>query len=381
VSTKTWTVNTKRRAVYVGEDAALIHEVEANVNGSFEVLKHFTLREVMEMAEDLNKITRWHEHPSGAGEVCPPVALTLSFTAKEYFEKEVASSVQYENSRDILLEFSSYGEAWVHSKFFFNTTEDAGREDMANILIAWANERGCDLDEFIPIHKDVPNRWKAAFEYPKTGSTVSEACEFGTDVIELVKAYQARSLDRDGVLAVVRAGRASVLIGLPEGPSLEVKRPLKLDDTPSKLNLSKQAAAMANALNGGVIIIGASTQKVDGRDTINQLHGFAATQLIGKTYKIFRQYIYPPIANLRVESSGIGQAGEILLIDIPAQPEELRPFMVHGIVIDGNVNAGYISIPEREGEDTFFANMAAVHARLQAGRRQQMEDPVVTEEF
>jgi len=42
----------------------------------------------------------------------------------------------------------------------------------------------------------------------------------------------------------------------------------------------------------------------------------------------------------------------LMLIDIPPQPEELKPFLVHGAIVDGRIEGAFISIVRCRGESS-----------------------------
>jgi hypothetical protein len=58
----------------------------------------------------------------------------------------------------------------------------------------------------------------------------------------------------------------------------------------------------------------------------------------------------------------------LILIDIPPQPEELKPFLVHGAIVDGNVQGAFISIVRRRGEGSIPTTAPMIHSMLAAGR-------------
>jgi hypothetical protein len=41
--------------------------------------------------------------------------------------------------------------------------------------------------------------------------------------------------------------------------------------------------------------------------------------------------------------------GMLILIDVPPQPEELKPFLVHGAIVDGRAEGAFVSIVRRRG--------------------------------
>lgn len=48
----------------------------------------------------------------------------------------------------------------------------------------------------------------------------------------------------------------------------------------------------------------------------------------------FRNHVYPPPAGMRIHDVEY-EGGRIMVIDIPPQADELRPFLVHGAMVDG----------------------------------------------
>jgi hypothetical protein len=58
----------------------------------------------------------------------------------------------------------------------------------------------------------------------------------------------------------------------------------------------------------------------------------------------------------------------LLVLHLPPQVEELKPFLVHGAIVDGRTEGAFISIVRRRGESSIPVTAAAVHASLAAGR-------------
>lgn len=58
----------------------------------------------------------------------------------------------------------------------------------------------------------------------------------------------------------------------------------------------------------------------------------------------------------------------MILIDIPPQPEELKPFLVHGAIVNGAVEGAFISIVRRRGESSIPTTASMIHSTLAAGR-------------
>ena len=63
-------------------------------------------------------------------------------------------------------------------------------------------------------------------------------------------------------------------------------------------------------------------------------------------------------------SSGQG----LVVVAVPAQEEELKPFLVHGAMVSGKIQGAYISIVRRSGEDSIPITAQQIHSTLAAGR-------------
>jgi hypothetical protein len=52
---------------------------------------------------------------------------------------------------------------------------------------------------------------------------------------------------------------------------------------------------------------------------------------------------------------------------MPPQPEELKPFLVHGAIVDGKVQGSYISIVRCSGADSIPITAQQIHSTLAPG--------------
>jgi len=73
------------------------------------------------------------------------------------------------------------------------------------------------------------------------------------------------------------------------------------------------------------------------------------------------------VDDLQIEALA-GNDGDLVLLDIPPQPEDLKPFLVHGAIIDGKTEGAFISIVRRRGDSSIPTIAAMIHATLAAGR-------------
>jgi hypothetical protein len=78
--------------------------------------------------------------------------------------------------------------------------------------------------------------------------------------------------------------------------------------------------------------------------------------------------LFPPPDHLSIESVDMPENGMLILIDVPLQPEELKPFLVHGALVDGQVQGAFISIVRRRGESSIPITAPMIHSTLAAGR-------------
>ena len=78
-------------------------------------------------------------------------------------------------------------------------------------------------------------------------------------------------------------------------------------------------------------------------------------------------HLFPPPEGLRIDIVNV-EGGDVVLIDVPPQPEELKPFLVHGAVVDGKLEGAFISIVRRRGDSSIPITAAAIHTTLTAGR-------------
>lgn len=190
----------------------------------------------------------------------------------------------------------------------------------------------------------------------------------GLEIVALLNAT-AGQLDRTNTLDLLRSGHAQALIGQPEGPWLETKREhYDLKSDAGQIKLARAVTQFANSECGGLVIVGLATKKHAGIDAIHAVMPVPHNPNIRRRYvQILQNRIYPPPDNLRVEVIAVPD-GELVAIDIPAQPEELKPFLVHGAVIEGRVNDTFISIVQRREDEGIPSSVASIHAMLAAGR-------------
>jgi hypothetical protein len=212
-------------------------------------------------------------------------------------------------------------------------------------------------------------RWRAEATVEVKGRSLDDAMRLGRDAIALGEAFgQAGEITREIAADLIRAGHAAALIGMAEGPWLDVKSQHYEPGVTGNIKLAQAVAKFANAEHGGLLVVGMAGKKLPGAELVKKLSPVPISGGVLKRYQdVLRDRLYPPPEFLSIEVIGEGELGLVLLI-IPPQPEELKPFLVHGAIVDGKADGTFISIVRRRGESSIPATPAMIHSTLSAGR-------------
>lgn len=251
-----------------------------------------------------------------------------------------------------------------------------------------------DEDEYAPILRPLLDRLNASFvdsvllgegtqgllilrvSYGPRGATVGDAIEVGQLIAMFVKGLRDGRLTPDTVLGMLAAGRGNLLIGQLESDWLEVKSQgydLAVGDAP-KIELAQDVARFANGTVDAVLLVGFKTtrDRQMGGEAISKITASPITFNSGQYHQVIDRRVFPPILGLAVETYETplkgGSQGYLLAIRIPAQPEESKPFLVHGAIVGGKVEGAFISIVQRRGEHSIPTTGPSIHATLAAGR-------------
>lgn len=156
------------------------------------------------------------------------------------------------------------------------------------------------------------------------------------------------------------------LFGTCECSWFEVKsRAYRLDNPSDKAELLKDVAELANAC-GGLLLIGFATSIIDGREALAEVSPLAVEDVDPEKYrKILRSSVCPTIRDLRVERIDAGSGQCILMIDVPAQREADKPFVVPGPAV-GKLFPS-VAVPIRDDDGTHWLGVAELQRMLAAG--------------
>ncbi len=178
------------------------------------------------------------------------------------------------------------------------------------------------------------------------GMSAADLYRHGADIERLAGAFANGDISAATVGDLLRGGGAHLLVGQPEGNWLDPKaEEYDLSTTRGKISLAQAVARFANAEDGGLIVIGANAKKVPGGETIRKVRGVTPrySDTAARYRRVLDERLYPPVLGLRVDVTPTEAGRALILVDIPAQGEELKPFLVHGaITADGDTEGSYI---------------------------------------
>jgi len=203
------------------------------------------------------------------------------------------------------------------------------------------------------------------------GRSVGDLFTIGEGVLRLCEAFANAAVARETIGDLVRGGGARLLVGQPEGNWLDAKaQEYDLRTLHGEISLAQAVARFCNAEDGGLIVIGAEAKKVPGGEIIRRVEGVGVLPGIAARYqRVLDRRLYPPPLGMRIDVVSVTEQRSLIVIDIPPQTEELKPFLVHGAIrVDGQTEGAFISIVQRRGEASIAITAPMIHATLAAGR-------------
>ncbi|MCU1451430.1 MAG: sle [Acidimicrobiales bacterium] len=215
-----------------------------------------------------------------------------------------------------------------------------------------------------------PWHFRAVVSVGTRSRSVADLHSWAQDVQALLDAAGGgQPLTPSTALGLLRARRPGALLGLDEGPWLDVKTQLYDVSHPiGKIKLARAVGRFANGEHGGLLVFGFGTTRNGPGERISKITPVTADRrLLRRHAQALEVHLYPPPDYLTAEIINVS-GGQLLVIYVPPQPEELKPFLVHGAVVEGNVEGAFISIDRRRGEDSIPVTATMIHTWLSAGR-------------
>jgi hypothetical protein len=206
------------------------------------------------------------------------------------------------------------------------------------------------------------------------GATLLDAWRIGEDAAALIEVVEGDEIPRSMALDLLRSGRWGVFKGQPEldwfeakgAPYAEANRHLGKN---WKYELAKDVAAFANSPEGGFIVIGMTTEDEGDGEVITGFREFDLKRVTAGSYGNYvAQHVYPRVEGFEVvRLPGRERGRGIAALVIPRQDPSNLPFLVRGLVRDGEILGSHVLWPVRLGDQTAILDANGLHARLRLG--------------
>jgi hypothetical protein len=250
--------------------------------------------------------------------------------------------------------------------------DEAESQRLASLLTPLANaQRGWVVSvKLNPNAYEPPWPFIIVLSLPLSGWTIERVAGLVDNAIGLLQAVSAGEFNRSVALQVLRANHPDALLGQPESVYLDVKQShYDLTTAHGEIELTQDVARFANGEHGGLVVIGMRGKKVPGGEVISKLVPVPVSGRDVRRYRlVIERRLFPLVDGLEVFAVDAPGGGNLLVVHIPPQAEELKPFLVHGAVIEGNVERAFISIVRRRDEYSVPITAPAIHEMLAAGR-------------
>lgn len=207
------------------------------------------------------------------------------------------------------------------------------------------------------------------FVVPVSGRSGADLRRLALEAEALIAAVLDDEFAPGSAADIVRAGLSEALVGQREQVWLEAKQaPYQLEHNAEKFELAKDVAAFANAAEGGLVLVGATTRRRPMGDVIEAINEVPLDLVDVVRYRdILRDRIFPSIDGLNVGVIEHSPGRGLAYIHVPPQSPTKAPFLVRGAEIDGKMTTAYVSLPTRDGEGTRYADIGELHSLLNAG--------------
>lgn len=200
--------------------------------------------------------------------------------------------------------------------------------------------------------------------------TVSDALAIADDLLALWSASLGGELTPTTAADLIRAQRPGLLVGQRETVWFEAKGgSYDFNDDRRAIELAKDVSALANRAEGGLLVLGLTTSKRGGVDTVKAVRPLPLTDARPARYQqAIDKWVFPPPQDLVIESVEVEPNRAVMFILVPPQPDALMPFLVTGAIRDDQLLGSHFSLVRRRGDETAITQAEAVHGLMVAGR-------------
>jgi hypothetical protein len=277
----------------------------------------------------------------------------------------------YVDAGPVELQLVGNGSLRVEVMVLAAASPSSAGNELEPILKAFCAERKSEFNSLWSYEDDEIIYYLAKVSILGRDKTVDDAYQVASDIYHFSQQVADREFSAASVLGIIRGGRVDLLLGQYESHWLECKSvDYDLEKAADKIELSQDVARFANSETGGVLLVGVGTKRDALGDRLNAIHPLQSPPRAARYHKVLDRLIFPPIEGLRVEAVPARPDGQpsLLAIQIPPQPEELKPFLVTGAIVRGKVEGAFISIVRRREEHSIPITAAAIHSLLSVGQ-------------
>ncbi|MGH3570606.1 MAG: hypothetical protein ACRDUW_02060 [Pseudonocardiaceae bacterium] len=172
--------------------------------------------------------------------------------------------------------------------------------------------------------------------------------------------------DGDSARDALQVGQLELLVGVRECGWLDVKSgPYQVDEPRGAAELLKDVSGFANA-GGGLLLVGYRTRR-DGHGEVVEAVAPVLKGLVDvdRYLKLIRDRVHPFVRGLSVRWIDVEDGKGVLVIDVPAQCEADKPFVVPGP--DGTKAIPSVGVPIRQNDSTHWLPRHEIQRLLAAG--------------
>lgn len=204
---------------------------------------------------------------------------------------------------------------------------------------------------------------------------IFELIDAGRALAAYLDAQQGGTLSAKTIIDLLRGGHTKLLLGQKESEYLDVKSQqynVAVKGQPGeqqKIELAQDVARFANGDQDAVLVLGYEEGK-SGQDSVItrikeiDLNGFDPSRYVN----ILDAKIVPAVSGLTVDTVETSPGKGLIYIYVPAQPPEMQPYLVHGVMAEGKLEGAFFSIVQRRGEGSITITASQIHGYLVAGK-------------
>ena len=205
--------------------------------------------------------------------------------------------------------------------------------------------------------------------------SMKDLFDIGMGALLLGNALITHEPARETLSDLLLAGRFDLLIGQHENEWFDAKTDHYIYNrgVEGRIKLARAVAQFCNGEQGGLIVVGVRARGKPGAhgEWVTDLTPVPIDRNTRRQYRAaLEQHLFPLPLGLAIDVvDAPGKAGQgYVMVSLPPQPEELKPYLVHGAFVAGKSEGSYFTIVRRSGEDGLALHPSQVHNMLVTGR-------------